>query len=71
MSLEKLPPYAHLYLGLTRQELARRMSLGQINPQLLKAQLDQSAQEVKLEAMCEKWIEMQSLEQVDKYTASE
>ncbi|MBC7421791.1 MAG: hypothetical protein H7328_13770 [Bdellovibrio sp.] len=71
MSSEKLSPYAHLYLGLTRQELARRMALGQINPQLLNAQLDQNAQEVKLEAMCEKWIQMQSLEQVDKYTASE
>lgn len=58
-------------MGLTRQELARRLSLGQIDPQVLKAQLDQSAQEIKLEAMCEKWIELQSLEQVDKYTASE
>lgn len=71
MSSEELSPYAHLYLGLTRQELARRLALGQINPQLLKAQMDQSAQEVKLDAMCEKWIEMKSLEQVDKYTADE
>lgn len=68
---EELYRYAHLYLGLTRQELARRLSLGQIDPQILRAQLDQNADEVKLEALCEKWLETHSLEQVDKYTASE
>ena len=68
---DKLSPYAHLYLGLTRQELARRLSLGQLDPQLLKAQLDQAAQEVKLDALCEKWLELKSLEQVDKFDTSE
>ncbi len=71
MSSEKLSPYAHLYLGLTRQELARRIRLGIIDPQILKAQCEQNAQELKLEALCEKWIEMESLGQVDKYTVSE
>jgi hypothetical protein len=71
METENLTEYAHLYLGLTRQELARRLKLGQIDPQILRAQLDQSAQEIKLEALCEKWIETHSLEQVDKYTTTE
>ena len=64
-------PYTHLYLGLTRQELARRLTLGQIDPQILRAQLDQNANEVKLEALCEKWIEANHLEQVDKYIPTE
>jgi hypothetical protein len=71
MSSEKLSPYAHLYLGLTRQELARRISLGLIDPQILKAQIDQNAQEIKLEALCEKWIELEALGQVDKYSINE
>jgi hypothetical protein len=71
MAKEILSPYAHLFLGLTRKELARRMQAGLINPQLLKAQLEQNAQELKLEALCEKHIQSQSLEQVDKYAASE
>lgn len=71
MDIEKLNPYAHLYLGLTRQELAKRLTLGQIDPQILRAQLDQNAQEVKLDALCEQWLEQKSLEQVDKYTTTE
>lgn len=71
MDSVKLTQYAHLYLGLTRKELARRLSLGQIDPELLKAQLDQNAREVKLEALCEKWIESHSLEQVDKDVPTE
>ncbi len=71
MENSKLSPYAHLYLGLTRHELAKRLRLGQIDPQILNAQLDQNAQEVKLEALCEKWLEQRSLEQVDKYTTTE
>lgn len=66
MDSEKLTPYAHLYLGLTRKELAKRLALGQIDPEILKAQLDQNARELKLESLCEKWIESHSLEQVDK-----
>ncbi len=58
--------YDHLFLGLTRQELARRLSAGQLDPQILRAQLDESAREVKLGALCENWIEAHSLEQVDK-----
>lgn len=71
METDKYQKYAHLYLGLTRQELAKRLSLGQIDPQVLRAQLDQNAQEVKLDALCEVWIESHSLEQVDKYQTNE
>jgi hypothetical protein len=71
METQPITKYAHLYLGLTRQELARRLSLGQIDPQILRAQLDQNAEEIKLEALCEKWIESHQLEQVDKYEPTE
>ncbi len=62
---------AHLLLGLTRQELQRRMSSGQIDPQILKAQIEQNSQEMKLEAICEKWMQLKSLDQVDKFYAGE
>lgn len=71
MDSVQLTRYAHLYLGLTRKELARRLSLGQIDPEILNAQLDQNAREVKLESLCEKWIESHSLEQVDKDVPTE
>lgn len=71
MDSKNLTQYAHLYLGLTRKELARRLSLGQIDPELLKAQLDQNAREVKLESLCEKWLESHHLEQVDKDVPTE
>ncbi len=71
MAKESLSPYAHLYLGLTRKELARRLQLGLINPEILNAQLDQNVQDLKLEALCEKFIQTQSLEQVDKYSTNE
>ena len=71
MAKQALSPYAHLYLGLTRKELARRLQLGLINPEILNAQLDQNVQDLKLEALCEKYLQLQSLEQVDKYSASE
>lgn len=62
---------AHLLLGLTRQELQRRMSSGQIDPQILKAQIEQNSQEMKLEAISEKWMQLKSLDQVDKFYAGE
>lgn len=66
MKFDKKANYDHLFLGLTRVELARRLQLGQIDPQILRAQLDQNAREVRLEALCERWIDTHSLEQVDK-----
>jgi hypothetical protein len=66
MNSDNFMQTAHLLLGLTRQELARRVSCGQIDPEILKAQLEQSSQDTKLNALCEKWLENQSLEQMDK-----
>ena len=62
---------AHLLLGLTRKELERRMHTGQIDPQILKAQIEQNSHETKLDALCEKWMSLRSLEQVDKFSADE
>lgn len=63
--------YAHLHLGLTRTELKRRLELGQLDPQVLKAQLDQYSREIRLEVLSEKWIESKSLDQVDKFQTTE
>lgn len=63
--------YAHLYLGLTRRELKRRLELGQIDPEILKAQLDQNSRELKLDALSERWIELKALDQVDKFEPTE
>lgn len=70
MTLE-LSPYAHLYLGLTKNELKRRLALGEIDPAILNFQLEQCAEEMKLNALCEKWMDLKSLEQIDKQSANE
>lgn len=62
---------AHLLLGLTRKEFEKRLSAGLIDPQILKLQLEQNSQETQLSTLCEKWIEMQSLEQVDQHSRLE
>lgn len=64
--MEKTDSQLHLYLGLTRNELQRRLSLGLIDPQILKYQLQDYSSELKLNALCEKWIESKALEQVDQ-----
>ncbi|MGZ3691186.1 MAG: hypothetical protein ACXVAX_06770 [Pseudobdellovibrio sp.] len=66
MDLEKFKKNAHLYLGLSRTEFARRASNGQIDYQLLKAQIEQNAMESKLEVNCERYFAKTSIEQVDK-----
>lgn len=71
MNSDNFMQTAHLLLGLTRQELERRVSVGQIDPQVLKNQLEQSSQDTQLGALCEKWIDLQSLEQVDKFSEVE
>lgn len=68
MNSDNFMETAHLLLGLSRQELQRRLNSGQIDPLILKAQIDQNSQEMKLEANCEKWIEENSLEQFDKFS---
>jgi hypothetical protein len=71
MNTDKFMQNAHLLLGLTRKELERRMDCGQIDPQILKAQSEQNSYETKLDALCEKWMILRSLEQVDKFSADE
>ncbi|MEQ1722766.1 MAG: hypothetical protein ABL930_06290 [Pseudobdellovibrio sp.] len=71
MNSDNFMQTAHLLLGLTRKELERRMHCGQIDPQILKAQIEQNSQDTKLDALCEKWMNLRSLEQVDKFSADE
>ena len=68
MNSDNFMQTAHLLLGLSRQEVQRRVSSGQLDPLLLKAQIDQNSYELKLETRCEKWIELNSLEQADKFS---
>ncbi len=58
----------HFHLGLTRSELRKRLSMGLIDPQLLTSQISESSKELKLNALCESWIDLNSMEQVDKYS---
>ena len=69
MNSDNFMQTAHLLLGLSRQEVQRRVNSGKLDPLLLKAQIDQNAHELKLETRCEKWIELNSLEQADKFSA--
>ncbi len=68
MNSDNFMQTAHLLLGLSRQEVQRRVNSGKLDPLLLKAQIDQNAHELKLETRCEKWIELNSLEQADKFS---
>lgn len=71
MNSDNFMQTAHLLLGLSRQEFQRRLKSGQIDPLILKAQIDQNSQETKLEARCEKWIDLHSLDQADKFSEAE
>lgn len=71
MSTEELKKNAHLYLGLTRKEFERRTALGEIDLELLKAQLEQNCREMELEVSCEQWLAEQAADQVDKFEAVE
>ncbi len=60
--------YLHLYLGLTRSELKRRLTLGQLDFHAIRNQIDDQSAEIKLQALCDQWLEThQQVEQVDKY----
>lgn len=56
-----------LILGLTRTELKRRIELGQIDPQILNRQVSEYAADLKLNALCDSWKDMQNIEQYDRY----
>lgn len=66
MNQDNFMKTAHLLLGLTRQELERRIRSGQVDPLILKSQIEQSSHELKLESRCENMIELNSLDQADK-----
>lgn len=71
MNSDNFIKIAHLHLGISRQELQRRLNSGQVDLQILKAQINQNSQETKLEALCEKWIDLQALDQFDKLSEVE
>lgn len=60
--------YLHLYLGLTRAELKRRLQLGQLDFHAIKSQIHDQSEEIKLQALCDQWLEAHKQDdQVDKY----
>ncbi len=63
MKLEHLS----LIMGLTKTELKRRLELGQIDTQILNRQVSEYSQELKLNALCDSWTELQNVEQFDRY----
>ena len=63
MKLEHLS----LVLGLTKNELKRRLELGQIDQQILNRQVSEYSQELKLDALCDSWTELNNVEQFDRY----
>ena len=64
--MENFKKNAHLYFGLSKQEFARRLSLGLIDLELLKSQVEQNALEIELDKHCEIHLQKNSIEQVDK-----
>ena len=68
MDADNIIKTGHLFLGLSKQELARRLSSGQIDLQILKAQIEQNSRETQLDPICEDLIEHNLLEQMDKFT---
>lgn len=67
MKLEHLS----LILGLTKTELKRRLDLGQIDPQILNRQVSEYSQDLKLNALCDSWtqvnVELKNVDQFDRY----
>lgn len=62
MKLEHLS----LVLGLTKSELKRRMELGQIDPQVLNKQVSEYSENIKLDALCDTWTELNNVDQFDR-----
>jgi len=63
MKLEHLS----LIMGLTKNELKRRLELGQIDPQTLNRQVSEYSQGLKLDALCDSWTELKNIEQFDRF----
>ncbi len=63
--------HARLCLGITKKELRRRIELGQIDTHLIKSQLNHYSHELKREALTEKWLNLNAMDQVDKFHSAE
>ncbi len=70
MNNDPFQKIAHLYLGLSRQEFARRVRDGLIDCQILKSQIEQNSYEMKLETQCEKFLFLEDVDQVDKFAVA-
>jgi hypothetical protein len=57
--------YLHLYLGLTRTELKRRLELGLIDSKALEVQISDYSLELKLNALTEQWLSDHQREQIE------
>ena len=57
--------YLHLYLGLTRTELKRRLELGLIDSKALEVQISDYSLELKLTALTEQWLSDHQREQIE------
>lgn len=66
VSLMKLE-HLSLVLGLTKNELKRRLELGQIDPQILNKQVSEYSKDIKLNSLCDSWTELKNIEQYDRY----
>lgn len=63
--------YLHLYLGLTRNELKRRIELGLIDPKSIEFQVNDYSTNIKLQALSEQWLEDHKADQVDQYSVAD
>lgn len=57
--------YLHLYLGLTRTELKRRLELGLIDSKALESQIADYSLDLKLNALTEQWLADHQREQIE------
>ncbi len=70
MKLKQLD-HARLCLGLTRKELQRRIESGQLDLHVINSQINHYSNELKYESSSEKWLDLKSLDQVDKFKSAE
>ena len=57
--------YLHLYLGLTRTELKRRLELGLIDSKAMQSQIADYSLDLKLNALTEQWLADHQREQIE------
>lgn len=57
--------YLHLYLGLTRTELKRRLELGLIDSKAIESQVSDYSLDLKLNALTEQWLADHQREQIE------